>query len=118
MTEIINPVEEFTEAYIKSINQGWSKGTDDNVITLVTGNLRTFSHKLAEFIESQNSIPLDVVWYGPHPCQMCDIDGKKGTMIVKAGNGADDSLEFNFVHDSQYPNHKWIRHAHIAQVQD
>lgn len=50
------------------------------------------------------------VWYGPHPCQKCDADVKKGTKIVKAGNGAPDDLEFDFVHDSQYPGHKWSKH--------
>ena len=74
--------------------------------------------KLDEIVDKLNSLEKtgdeNIVWYGPHPCQECDPDGKKGTMIVKAGNGADKSLEFNFVHDSQYPNHKWIRHAHLA----
>lgn len=54
-----------------------------------------------------------LIYYGPHPCQKCDKDGKKGTMIVKADNGAPDSLEFNFTHDSNYPNHIWKRHLHI-----
>lgn len=52
----------------------------------------------------------DLVYYGPHPCQKCDKDGKKGTMIVKAGNGAPDELEFNFIHHSHYPNHDWKQH--------
>lgn len=51
-----------------------------------------------------------LVYYGPHSCQKCDKSGKKGTMIVKAGNGAPDSLEFNFNHGSHYPNHVWKRH--------
>ncbi len=51
-----------------------------------------------------------LVYYGPHPCQKCDRDGKLGTMIVKAGNGAPDALEFNFTHGSHYPNHEWRRH--------
>ena len=54
-----------------------------------------------------------LVYYGPHPCQKCDKEGTKGTMIVKAGNGAPDNLEFNFRHDSQYPNHVWKKHTHI-----
>lgn len=54
-----------------------------------------------------------IVYYGPHPCQKCDPEGKKGTMIVKAGNGAPDFLEFDFVHGSHYPNHAWKRHKHI-----
>lgn len=56
----------------------------------------------------------NTVWYGPHPCAKCDPDGKKGTMIVKAGNGAPDDLEYDFVHDSQYPNHVWQKHQHVA----
>ena len=52
----------------------------------------------------------DLVYYGPHPCQKCDKDGKKGTLIVKAGNGAPDDLEFDFTYDSHYPNHVWKKH--------
>lgn len=52
----------------------------------------------------------NLVYYGPHPCQKCDPTGKRGTMIVKAGNGAPDNLEFNFTHGSHYPNHKWKGH--------
>lgn len=52
----------------------------------------------------------DLVWYGPHPCPKCDADGSRGTSIVKAGNGAPDYLEFDFVHDSHYPGHRWIQH--------
>ena len=37
-----------------------------------------------------------LVYYGPHPCQRCDKDGKKGTRIVKAGNGAPADLEFDY----------------------
>lgn len=51
-----------------------------------------------------------LVYYGPHSCQKCDPKGKLGTLIVKAGNGAPDSLEFNFTHGSHYPNHKWVQH--------
>lgn len=54
-----------------------------------------------------------LVYYGPHPCQKCDPDGKKGTMIVKAGNGAPDTFEFNYVHGSNYPGHVWKKHKHI-----
>lgn len=106
----IEQIDEFTEAYIKSIQNGWDKDTDDFVKTCVYGNLRTFSHKLSEFIISQNTIPKDLVWYGPHSCKRCDPTALNGTMIVKAGNGAPDDLEFNFVHDSQYPNHVWVQH--------
>lgn len=52
----------------------------------------------------------EIVWYGPHACQRCDHDGKNGTMIVKAGNGAPDDLEYDFVHDSHYPGHIWHEH--------
>ncbi len=55
----------------------------------------------------------DLVYYGPHPCQKCDPFGKLGTMIVKAGNGAPDDLEFDFDHDCNYPNHIWKKHQHI-----
>lgn len=59
-----------------------------------------------------------LVYYGPHPCQKCDPDGKKGTMIVKAGNGAPDNLEFDYPagkpEEITYPNDKpdwyWRRH--------
>ncbi len=56
----------------------------------------------------------NLVYYGPHPCQKCDKDGQKGTLIVKAGNGAPDHLEFDFVHDCHYPNHVWKQHACTA----
>lgn len=56
-----------------------------------------------------------LVYYGPHSCQKCDPDGKKGTMIVKAGNGAPDKFTFNFIHDSHYPNHVWKKHACLTQ---
>lgn len=52
-----------------------------------------------------------LVYYGPHPCQKCDKGGSKGTLIVKAGNGAPDELEFDFTHGSHYPNHQWIQHS-------
>lgn len=54
---------------------------------------------------------IDLVYYGPHPCQRCDKNGKNGTLIVKAGNGAPSDLEFNFTHDSHYPNHIWQEHV-------
>ena len=54
-----------------------------------------------------------LVYYGPHPCQKCDPKGTKGTMIVKAGNGAQDNLEFDFTHNCQYPNHTWRKHKHV-----
>ncbi len=57
-----------------------------------------------------------LVYYGPHPCQKCDSDGKKGTLIVKAGDGASDELEFDFVHGSQYPNHEWKKHICLTNV--
>lgn len=58
-----------------------------------------------------NKTDKDLVYYGPHACQKCDMDGKKGTLIVKAGNGSSDELEFNFTHDSHYPNHEWKQHV-------
>lgn len=64
-------------------------------------------------MKNMNKIKLTdkkLVYYGPHSCQKCDPKGKLGTMIVKAGNGAPDYLEFDFVHDSQYPNHVWKKH--------
>lgn len=64
-----------------------------------------------------------LVYYGPHPCRRCDPKGKKGTRIVKAGNGAPDYLEFDYSKKADdvktdgswpYPNtHKnlsWKRH--------
>ncbi len=56
----------------------------------------------------------NLVYYGPHPCQKCDPKGKNGTMIVKAGNGAPDYLEFDFVQGSSYPNHDWKQHKCIV----
>lgn len=63
-----------------------------------------------ELLQIAEDFKLNLVWYGPHPCQRCDKEGKKGTLIVKAGNGALDELEFDFVHDSHYPHHQWKRH--------
>lgn len=54
-----------------------------------------------------------LVYYGPHPCDKCDPQGKNGTMIVRARNGALSSLEFDFVHGSHYPNHVWKKHKCI-----
>lgn len=67
-----------------------------------------------------------LVYYGPHPCQTCDPKGKKGTFIVKAGNGAPDYLEFdypnkmvdvssrgNWFYPNEEPTLKWVRHIHI-----
>lgn len=51
-----------------------------------------------------------LIYYGPHPCQRCDPKGKFGTLIVKGSNPESDDLEFNFVHDSHYPNHIWQKH--------
>ena len=69
----------------------------------------------------------DLVYYGPHPCQNCDKDGKKGTMIVKAGNGAPGNLAFEFPKEYEaqhvagqggpYPNThpklRWKTHKHV-----
>lgn len=70
----------------------------------------------------------DTVYYGPQPCQTCDKDGKKGTLIVKAGNGAPDSLQFNypevvarevktegfFPYPNTHSELPWTRHVHLA----
>ncbi len=37
-----------------------------------------------------------LVYYGPHACAKCDPKGLKKTLIVKAGNGAPDNLEFDY----------------------
>lgn len=62
-----------------------------------------------------------IIYYGPHPCQKCDADGTKGTLIVKAGPGTSkesnkkfEKMEFNFTHDSHYPNHVWKKHKCIS----
>lgn len=55
----------------------------------------------------------NLVYYGPHPCQKCDPTGKLGTMIVKAGNGVPNKLQFDFIQDSHYPNHVWLQHKCI-----
>lgn len=51
-----------------------------------------------------------LVYYGPHECEKCKKNGIKNTNIVKAGNGAPDYLQFDFVQDSHYPNHTWKKH--------
>ena len=59
-----------------------------------------------------------LVYYGPHSCQKCDKDGKKGTLIVKAGNGAPDNLEFDYpagkptgiTYPNDEPDWYWRRH--------
>lgn len=56
---------------------------------------------------------IKLIYYGPHPCQKCDPSGKKGTMIVKAGNKAPEYLTFDFIHGSHYPNHVWKKHKCI-----
>jgi hypothetical protein len=63
-----------------------------------------------------NKTDKKLVYYGPHPCQKCDPTGKLGTLIVKAGNGAPDNLEFDFAHDSHYPNHIWKKHKCTYRV--
>jgi len=55
-----------------------------------------------------------LVYYGPHPCQECDKDGAKGTLVVKAGNGAPKNLVFNYPKEGvPYPNYFWKKHNHI-----
>ena len=49
----------------------------------------------------------NLVYYGPHPCQKCDKRGTKGTLIVKAGNGVADSLEFDFPKTLQHDKYPW-----------
>lgn len=67
-----------------------------------------------------------LVYYGPHPCQKCDKKGKNRTIIVKAGNGAPDSFEYDYPlkdHEIQlqYPNTrpdwKWKRHKCPSPVE-
>lgn len=68
-----------------------------------------------------------IVYYGPHPCQKCDPEGLKGTLIVKAGNGAPDDFEFEFgpnqkeeksefsyPYPSTHPDLNWMKHEHVA----
>lgn len=58
-----------------------------------------------------------VVYYGPHPCKDTN-DGRKGCdqLIVKAGNGAPDYLEFNaqeaegIIYPNTHKGFKWTRH--------
>lgn len=57
----------------------------------------------------------DLVYYGPHKCAKCEDNGINGTMIIKVGNGAPDYLQFNFVHGSHYPNHKWKKHVCVIK---
>jgi hypothetical protein len=81
---------------------------------------------------TSNAVPLNdprLVYYGPHPCQKCDPLGKKGTLIVKAGNGAPEYLEFDYPNKMVdvshrenwfYPNSPkgeqvhWVRHEHLV----
>ena len=99
--ELMTPAEiAIREAIIEVEKVGADVLLTEAVILL--GNAQ---NKVADYIDNKY-----LVWYGPHPCQKCDPNGKKETMIVKAGNGADNELEFDFVHDSQYPNHKWQKH--------
>ena len=58
------------------------------------------------FMLKDNSI---LIYYGPHPCQQCDVDGSKGTLIVRAGNGAPRNLIFDYP-QIIYPNTKWKKH--------
>lgn len=87
----------------------------------------------ASLLPNQKSGPEDIditdpklVYYGPHPCEKCDPKGTKGTLIVKAGNGAPDSLEFDYPVEAEekntkgyaYPNttvgYIWKKHEHVA----
>lgn len=69
---------------------------------------------------TERSADPSLVYYGPHSCQKCDPFGDKGTLIVKAGNGAPDDLEFDFPRGIKqgiiYPNDRsdliWIKHQH------
>ncbi len=69
------------------------------------------SYSPAEAFES-GYIADNLVWYGPHACQTCELKGIHGTNIVKAGNGAPEDLEYDFGQDSHYPNHVWKKHMH------
>lgn len=72
-----------------------------------------------------------LVYYGPHPCQKCDPKGDRGTLIVKAGNGAPDYLEFDYPEKDVdvsvkenycYPNdavgltREWQQHTHLKKA--
>lgn len=75
---------------------------------------RALGSRIAYLEEKQNikvgvaTANAEKVWYGPHPCEVCEKNGHKDTMIVKAG-----SDELDFVHDSHYPNHRWSTHVHV-----
>ena len=51
-----------------------------------------------------------LIYYGPHACQKCDPKGLLGTMIVRAEYKGK-VFQFNFTHDSHYPNHVWKKHS-------
>lgn len=57
-----------------------------------------------------------IIYYGPHPCHRCDPTGKYGTLIVKGSAPQSNELEFNFVHDSHYPNHVWKKHECLMKT--
>lgn len=73
-----------------------------------------------------------IVYYGPHPCKKCDPLGLKHTRIVKAGNGAPDTMEYDFPKEAEnitdtapgwpYPNNhpelNWKKHKHIPNGKD
>lgn len=56
-----------------------------------------------------NKTDRNLVYYGPHTCQKCDKNGKKSTLIVRAGNGAPSYLQFDYPKEAEgistaYPN--------------
>lgn len=95
------------------VNDGEDRGEELANLTLAYRHMEDCIMRLGKVIQAYQggkSIydkPADnLVWYGPHECQRgCKV------MIVKAGNGAPEDMQFNFVHDSQYPNHKWVKHV-------
>ena len=52
-----------------------------------------------------------LVYYGPHPCEQCEKNGVIDTMIIKASYPAPADMQFDFDHDSHYPNHIWVKHV-------
>jgi hypothetical protein len=74
--------------------------------TIVNDEKGNVYHWACRFARINPETDSSLVYYGPHPCKKC------GEMIVKAGNGRPDYLEFDFVQDSHYPNHVWKYHQH------
>jgi len=94
-----------------------------NAIDISIDSLRVYTNK------NITRDDISLVYYGPHACQVCDPIGTRGTLIVKAGNGAPDHLEFDFPSEEAialgrpahwlYPNSDhgrsltWKTHKHL-----